>query len=209
MVSPQPELAVSAGRLLRVSEVSDEFGVDRVTVWRWVEKGVLPHVRFGPTKRIRVWESDAARVCGSGGQAAPVSSGAYRRVGTVAMDPDVAAAVRCLDKLISPGEGYIYFVQTHDRRFLKIGWSRFLASRLRALQGAHPESLWFIGVIKARSSDERRWHREWRRLRSNGEWFLCDEALLSAVAVALDAVGGTRLTATNFCCTSQERSTAA
>jgi excisionase family DNA binding protein len=45
---------VSPPELMTVRQVAELSGVDRVTVWRWVEKGVVPAVRVGPTRRIRI-----------------------------------------------------------------------------------------------------------------------------------------------------------
>lgn len=45
---------VSPPELMTVRQVAELSGVDRVTVWRWVEKGVVPAVRIGPTRRIRI-----------------------------------------------------------------------------------------------------------------------------------------------------------
>jgi excisionase family DNA binding protein len=50
---------VSPPELLSVRQVAELSGVDRRTVWRWVDKGAVPHLRVGPTRRIRIARRDA------------------------------------------------------------------------------------------------------------------------------------------------------
>jgi len=41
-------------RLLKVREYAERENVSARTVRRWIEKGAIPIVRVGPTRRIRI-----------------------------------------------------------------------------------------------------------------------------------------------------------
>lgn len=48
--------------LLTVSQAAVRYHVHPVTLWRWIGKGVVPVVRIGPAKRIRIRPAEADRV---------------------------------------------------------------------------------------------------------------------------------------------------
>ncbi len=50
-------------KLRSLNEVADAWGVDYMTVWRWVQNGKLPAIRL-PGGRLRVKESEVHRVLG-------------------------------------------------------------------------------------------------------------------------------------------------
>jgi excisionase family DNA binding protein len=52
-------------RLYKLSAVADRVGCSYRTLQRHVEKGALPVVRIGPTKRVRVTETALRRYLGN------------------------------------------------------------------------------------------------------------------------------------------------
>lgn len=50
-------------KLRTLNEVADAWGVDYMTVWRWVQSGKLPAVRL-PGNGIRIKDSEVCRVLG-------------------------------------------------------------------------------------------------------------------------------------------------
>lgn len=68
-------------------------------------------------------------------------------------------------------EGYIYFVQPGEERFIKIGWTTKLRARLSNLQtGNHlPLSIQF--VMSGTRRDESGLHSLFHRYALEGEWF--------------------------------------
>src|SRR5262249_53012683 len=73
----------------------------------------------------------------------------------------------------NPRAGFIYFIATVDRQFVKIGWSISPRSRLPDLQTACPYELILLGRHAGTQQDETALHCQFaaRRVRRNGEWF--------------------------------------
>lgn len=53
-------MAKKKNNLLNAKQVSKMFGVNRVTLWRWENKGILIPIRMGRTVRYK--ESDLIKV---------------------------------------------------------------------------------------------------------------------------------------------------
>lgn len=96
-----------------------------------------------------------------------------------------------LHDVVEPGyyEDVVYFVQAESGGPVKIGRSmgHRLASRLAALQTAHPERLRITRLIAGDAHIEREIHSKLShlRLRPDGEWFRCDENLARVAHAAI------------------------
>jgi hypothetical protein len=55
--------------------------------------------------------------------------------------------------------------------YVKIGWSKNVANRVRALQEGVPETLVVIATFPGTQKDERNLHRHFSAHRTRGEWF--------------------------------------
>ena len=75
----------------------------------------------------------------------------------------------------------IYFIQSGENGPIKIGITRDVEARLKALQTAHPETLKLLGVRGGDTQDEASWHRRFHRQRLRGEWFRPSTRLLRAI----------------------------
>lgn len=87
---------------------------------------------------------------------------------------------------------FVYFVRAETTGLIKIGISRDMAQRLKALQTGSPDKLAVLGVIRCdRPVDkEREFHARFRAQHSHGEWFRPSpalEAFIAAEAVDLAA----------------------
>lgn len=51
----------SPSDLLTVPQVAAKYGVHRVSIWRWIAKGLIATVRVGPTQLIRIERCEADR----------------------------------------------------------------------------------------------------------------------------------------------------
>lgn len=71
--------------------------------------------------------------------------------------------------------GSVYFVRLGDR--IKIGFTTDLDSRMKVVP--HEE---ILAVMPGTMRDERRCHAAFQHLRTVGEWFRVDEALLTFIA---------------------------
>lgn len=83
---------------------------------------------------------------------------------------------------------WVYFIQTADARFVKIGISKNVYSRLLELQGAHPEQLRLLGqVLVSPDVCEGYWQRKYAADRAVGEWFRLTPGLQDEIDVVLAA----------------------
>jgi Meiotically up-regulated gene 113 len=73
--------------------------------------------------------------------------------------------------------------------YIKIGWSKNVAARIRRLQTGAPEKIELYFIIRDRRDRERDLHRKFARQRLNGEWFRRGGALADFVERVL-AGGG-------------------
>lgn len=93
----------------------------------------------------------------------------------------VTAADTAVSKALSPGSGYVYFIQAGgDEGAIKIGWTeKDVHRRLRSLQHANPETLTLLGRFpRPPGPSEKAVHRRFADDRIRGEWFRCSPALL-------------------------------
>jgi hypothetical protein len=96
---------------------------------------------------------------------------------------DWAAAEEALAEEKRTAKGDLYFVRVG--RFLKIGRTTNLESRMRMIRchASTPPEL--VGTIRGGGWQERDWHRQFRHLQSNREWFRITPELKAAVNAAL------------------------
>lgn len=72
---------------------------------------------------------------------------------------------------VGGGEALIYFVQSRDNGFIKIGQTSNLRRRLDSLAGSSPSPLALVGLIGAHELLEAALHSFFQDYRSHGEWF--------------------------------------
>jgi hypothetical protein len=65
----------------------------------------------------------------------------------------------------------IYFVQTSDNQYLKIGKADDVAKRLSGLQTGQPQKLKLLATMPGGHEEERAIHQRFSHLRTHGEWF--------------------------------------
>ena len=70
----------------------------------------------------------------------------------------------------------VYFVRAGEA--VKIGRTKNLARRLRALATGSAAPLELLAAVPGGRELEARLHRQWRHLHLRGEWFRADEALV-------------------------------
>lgn len=78
--------------------------------------------------------------------------------------------------------GWVYFLQSGDRPFVKIGWAIDPTSRIASLQCGSPEELRLLGRVQATMAEEMEWHRRFCHLHFRAEWFHLSEELRHAIA---------------------------
>jgi Meiotically Up-regulated Gene 113 (MUG113) protein len=74
----------------------------------------------------------------------------------------------------------VYFIQSGNA--VKIGTSKTIAARLRALRTMSPLPIELLGVIPGGREEEAQLHREWSSQRLHGEWFTATPELLGRIA---------------------------
>lgn len=80
------------------------------------------------------------------------------------------------------GRGKVYFVQSGDRPFVKIGWTIDVQARLTHLQCGNPDTLNLLAIITGTADDERGWHKRFTHLSVRNEWFSLNEEMKAAIA---------------------------
>lgn len=65
--------------------------------------------------------------------------------------------------------GKVYFARSGA--YMKIGHSRDVNKRIKAINTSAPERVELMMVIPGTAEDEKRLHKRFQHLRSNGEWF--------------------------------------
>lgn len=96
---------------------------------------------------------------------------------------DWAEAQRAAAEERLAASGDLYFVRVG--RFLKIGRTTNIQSRMRMIRCHAPTPPELVGVIAGAGSQERQWHRAFKHLQSNREWFRITPELKAAVDTAL------------------------
>ncbi len=79
----------------------------------------------------------------------------------------------------------VYFVAAETFGQVKIGFSRNLSRRIRALQTSIGCPLRLLGAINGSIVDEHYWHSLFANNRVHGEWFVYDDAMRAAIRGAL------------------------
>lgn len=77
-------------------------------------------------------------------------------------------------------DGYIYFIQGENGGSIKIGYTKDVSERIKALQTGHPDTLVCLDLFPGSMPMETLIHRDLRkyRIRPNGEWFKPDPYVL-------------------------------
>mgnify|MGYP003402269466 CR=1 FL=1 len=75
----------------------------------------------------------------------------------------------------------IYFIVTEDYQYMKIGFSKDPARRLRGLQTGCPYRLRILFTIPGSKELEAHLHTVYHNYRINGEWFQIEPSLLHSV----------------------------
>jgi DNA-binding XRE family transcriptional regulator len=73
----------------------------------------------------------------------------------------------------------VYFIKQND--YIKIGYTNNFNKRLNQLQVSSPVKLEVLGIIKGTKDDESNYHKMFSKYHSNGEWFNCNEELISYI----------------------------
>ena len=76
---------------------------------------------------------------------------------------------------------YIYFMQSEDF-YIKIGCTRNIKSRIKAVQAHNPMKIKLIGKMKGGYDLEVKIHRRFKKHRTRGEWFEGSPELLEYIA---------------------------
>ena len=73
----------------------------------------------------------------------------------------------------------VYFIKQND--YIKIGYTNNLNKRLNQLQVSSPVKLEVLGIIKGSLEDESNYHKMFSKYHSYGEWFSCNEELITHI----------------------------
>ncbi|HYE12188.1 MAG TPA: GIY-YIG nuclease family protein [Patescibacteria group bacterium] len=79
-------------------------------------------------------------------------------------------------------KGFIYFVQGENGGAIKIGYTKDVESRLKALQTGYPDTLKVICLLPGNEKKEKALHYKYRNIQLRGEWFKPDNILLNDIA---------------------------
>ncbi len=88
-----------------------------------------------------------------------------------------------------PVESFVYFIDTEDGRYVKIGLTRRLTVRLSTIQIGHPGRLTVRGCLVGDRAKERQLHQEFATSHVRGEWFKRTPEL----DLAIEALGITKV----------------
>lgn len=83
----------------------------------------------------------------------------------------------------------IYFVQTHDNEYVKVGKADDVQKRLSGLQTGSPRKLKLLAAIPGDHEQERAIHQRFSHLRTHGEWFYATPEIVT-YAVKSSALAG-------------------
>lgn len=65
----------------------------------------------------------------------------------------------------------IYFIRSHCKQFIKIGYTKDLDRRVKEFQTATPKKIKVLGVIDGTTTTESSLHELFKKYRETGEWF--------------------------------------
>jgi hypothetical protein len=77
--------------------------------------------------------------------------------------------------------GFVYFIETEDRAYVKIGFSMDVRKRLATLQIAYPCVFRLLGWMPGDLKTEKRLHHTLAQHRHNGEWFRNNKDVRAAI----------------------------
>ena len=78
-------------------------------------------------------------------------------------------------------ESYIYFIETIDYDFIKIGISTNVSQRLKSLQSSCPLELRMLRYIKGGPKDEQYLHNRFAKYIVRGEWYCKSKDLMDFI----------------------------
>ena len=87
-----------------------------------------------------------------------------------------------LTRTAVPRQGLIYFIQSGDAGYIKIGHTNDIRQRLTSLQTGSGEVLHLRATMNGTDNDEKRLHQRFKRARKHGEWFEPTPKLLTFIA---------------------------
>ena len=90
--------------------------------------------------------------------------------GESALGPPVKTKVPWFLPLAHPKEPGVYAIQGAGN-YVKIGKASNIAERIRDIQTNHPVPLKLLSVLSTDPNDEKKFHRQLRKHRAQGEWF--------------------------------------
>lgn len=102
-------------------------------------------------------------------------------VGGTTLDATFALVEAHLAKNVVP-LGFVYFIGAEGLSYVKIGFARDLAHRLRELQCASPHELVVLVSFPGTLRTERELHARWAAMRHRGEWYRLEGDLASLLA---------------------------
>lgn len=90
--------------------------------------------------------------------------------------------------------GCVYFIDTIDGLYVKIGFSYNVRKRLRSLQGGSPKLLELRGWVPGNRTSERKLHKMFATDRFSGEWFIRTDRMdeFESVAFTIQTVSKCR-----------------
>lgn len=77
--------------------------------------------------------------------------------------------------------GIVYFIQTGQYGNIKIGYTKYLAQRIKTLQTGCAENLQLLGFINGDKGKERALHKQFREYHIKGEWFKLNSELIEYI----------------------------
>ena len=78
------------------------------------------------------------------------------------------------DEAAEPENGCVYFIETDNKAYLKIGYTASLDKRMKQIEGTlRPTPIRLLGYLRGNRATEAWMHAAFAGLRERGEWFRC------------------------------------
>ena len=84
-------------------------------------------------------------------------------------------------QMVNANKGVVYFIQTADEKYVKIGYTTSLEKRLSTLSTASIFNLKLLFSFETDRSTEGELHKKFSHLRVNREWFKINHEILSYI----------------------------
>lgn len=84
--------------------------------------------------------------------------------------------------MLSDAMGEVYFIQSGERSFVKIGWALDPPARLSQLQCGNPDTLRLLATIPGMLADELAWQVRFAHLSARNEWFHLTQEMVEAIS---------------------------